>query len=238
MLTSFLGSNPRDVGIRTLPIGFGIIVGAALTLVSIPLVKYKTTPLMIFATALMTAGVGAVSVADKDNLATVYAVVTLGSLGVGAVIIPCSILAQLACPDELIGTITAITLSIRYVGGAIGFTAYYNVFYHHLTKLATSLVGFNVATSGIVPSFNLEKITELVTLAATAQFQTLREVIATDPLIADDKRATAFDFIIGYMQEAFVQAYRWPYYMSIAFGATCVIASFFLKDIRHFVLQQ
>ena len=126
LLTRVTGNDPLGIGIRSLPIGFGIIVGAALALISIPLIKGRTTPLMIFATALMTAGVGAVSISNTHNLSTVYVIITIASLGVGAVIIPCSILAQLACPDELIGTITAITLSIRYVGGAIAFTAYYN----------------------------------------------------------------------------------------------------------------
>lgn len=85
---------------------------------------------MIVATAMMTAFCGAVSISNPDNIATMYVIVTFASLGVGGVIIPGSIIAQIVCPTELIATITAITLSIRYIGGAIGYTAYYNVFYH------------------------------------------------------------------------------------------------------------
>jgi hypothetical protein len=62
----------------------------------------------VFFTALMTAGTGAVCVSNPDNLNTVYAIVTVASIGVGGVIIPSSIIAQIACPDELIATITAI----------------------------------------------------------------------------------------------------------------------------------
>ena len=50
------GGDPIGIGIRALPIGFGIIFGAAITLILIPVVKGRTTPLMIFSCALMTAG--------------------------------------------------------------------------------------------------------------------------------------------------------------------------------------
>jgi hypothetical protein len=34
------------------------------------------------------------------------------------------------------------------------------------------------------------------------------------------------------LHEAFALAYRWPYWISIAFGGACIILSLFLKDIR------
>jgi hypothetical protein len=50
------GGDPIGIGIRALPIGFGIIFGAALILILILVVKGRTTPLMIVGCALMTAG--------------------------------------------------------------------------------------------------------------------------------------------------------------------------------------
>ena len=115
------GNDPIGIGIRTLPIGFGIIIGAFTALVLIGVTKGRTTALMIFWTCFMTAFTGAMVVARRYNLVpVVYPIVTLASFGVGAVIIPCSIIAQITCPTELIGTVTAITLAIRYIGGAIG----------------------------------------------------------------------------------------------------------------------
>lgn len=129
------GNDPIGIGIRTLPIGFGIIFGALLGLVLIGVTKGRTKFLMIFWTFAMTGFVGAMSAAKVDNLTPlVYPIITLASISVGAVIIPCSIIAQIVCPTEFIGTVTAITLAIRYIGGAIGFTVYYNVFYHKLKE--------------------------------------------------------------------------------------------------------
>jgi hypothetical protein len=124
------GDDPVGIGIRSLPIGFGIIGGAVIALVLIPITGGRIKLIMIVATAVMTAFCGAVSISTPHNLGVMYVIVTFASLGVGGVIIPSSIIAQICCPSDLIATITAITLAIRYIGGAIGYTAYYNSEYY------------------------------------------------------------------------------------------------------------
>jgi len=226
------GDDPIGVGVRALPIGFGIIIGAVICLVLIPVTKGRIRLLLIFFTAMMTAGTGAVSIARPDNLGTVYAVVTIASLGVGGVIIPCSIIAQIACPDELIATITAITLSIRYIGGAIGFAVYYNLFYHKVTESLTKLVATElIAYKGIINPLNaagVATITRVTQLMGNAQFETVKHILATDPQVI---QRNAFPQILSATQAAMAQAYRWPYWCSIAFGGTCFLVSFFLGDI-------
>lgn len=111
------GNEPIEIGLRALPIGFGIIFGAAISLILIGITKGRTTVLMVFWTCAMTAFTGSLSIARPGNLSTVYPLITFSAISVGAVIIPSSIIAQIVCPTELIGTITAVTLSIRYIGG-------------------------------------------------------------------------------------------------------------------------
>lgn len=171
------------------------------------------------------------SVATVNNIDTVLGLVTIASLGVGLVIIPCSIICQICCPSELIGTITAITLSIRYIGGAVGFAAYYNVFYHKFEPLATTIVGNGIANAYI--SIDPPVITEMVTLAAQAQLANLQKLIATSDEIF--QKDIAYDFTLKLTREAFQYAYRWPYWISIGFGGVCLICSLGLKDIRNFM---
>lgn len=193
---------------------------------------------MIFFTALMTAGTGAVCVNTPDNLGTMYAIVTIASLGVGGVIIPSSIIAQIACPDELIATITAITLSIRYLGGAVGFAVYANLFFHKFTEYATDQVAMKgIVLNGVVAPTKegLPLVVHLVELVGNAQFTQLKETIATNPLVL---RKDAYPIIIRAAQEAFAMAYRWPYWVSIAFGAACFILSFFVGDIGELLTSQ
>lgn len=224
------GNDPVQIGIRTLPIGFGIIFGAAFALVLIGITKGRTTILMIFWTVFMTAFVGAMSVARPDNLnPVVYPIITLASIGVGAVIIPCSIIAQIMCPTELIGTITAITLSIRYIGGAIGFTAYYNVFFHKYFSLANSVAGPQITNAGITTDYF--ELVNLITLASNAQYVQLQELITSSPTVMN--KDTAYNVIISAVQQAFGIAYQWPYWISIAFGGVCILCSLGLRDIRQ-----
>ena len=226
------GDDPLGVGLRSLPIGFGIILGAIVGLVAIPVLKGRTKITMILATGLMTMGTGLMSLARTDNLPTVYGLITVASFFVGTVIIPCSIIAQVVCPPELIGTITAVTLSIRYIGGAIGFTAYYNIFYPKLVGYITDQSSLVVLNARI--SFDKDTITTMLTLAAQAMYPALKQLIATSPKIIYN-RAGAYNIVIGTVQESFALAYRWPYWMSIAFGGVCFICSFFLQDIKDFL---
>ena len=191
---------------------------------------------MIVFTALMTAGTGAVSTSTPDNMAVMYVVVTLASLGVGGVIIPSSIIAQICCPNELIATITAITLSIRYIGGAIGYTAYYNVFYHNFTKYATNKVAIEtIVFGGMVAPTDQKFILTLVTLLGQARLDEMRYLIETSPSFLRPDHENCYNLIVRAGQEAFALAYRWPYWMSIAFGGTCFIMAFFLGDIKRFL---
>lgn len=228
------GNDPIGIGIRTLPIGFGIIFGAFFALVLIGITKGRTTILMIFWCTFMTAFTGAMVVARRNNLVpVVYPIVTLASFGVGAVIIPCSIIAQITCPTDLIGTITAITLSIRYIGGAIGFAAFYNVFFHKYYDLANTIAAPLIAKAGITQDYY--ELVDLTTMASNAQYRQLRELIQSSPTVMN--KDIAYDTCINAVQEAFQYAYQWPYYISLAFGVICIICAFGLRDIRKFMVE-
>lgn len=172
------------------------------------------------------------SISTPHNLNTIYGIVTIASIGVGGVIIPCSIIAQIACPDELIATVTAITLSLRYIGGAITFAVASNLFYHNIEIYATELVATKtIAGNAIINPFKpegLALIVHVTELVANAQFDQLREVLATNPLVLN---RNSYGLIVASAQEAFALAYRWPYWISIAFGACCFILSIFVGDI-------
>ena len=61
-----------------------------------------------------------------ENEKLVVALGSLASLGVGGVLVPAATVAMLVCPDALITTAAALSLSIRTVGGSIGYSIYYS----------------------------------------------------------------------------------------------------------------
>ncbi|KAF2829029.1 MFS general substrate transporter [Ophiobolus disseminans] len=233
------GDDPVGVGLRGLPIGFGIILGAVVCLVLIPITKGRIRALMIVSSAIMTAFTGAIAIATPHNMSTMYAIVTFASIGVGAVIIPCSIIAQIACPGELIATVTAITLSLRYIGGAIAFSIYANIFYHrvdeHLTEiLAKKTLALGAIINPLTPA-GLRTIAHVTELMGNARFDEVKQILATSPQVL---QRNAFPKMLAASQEAFALAYQLPFYGSIAFGASCFILSFFVGDIGPLLTAQ
>lgn len=137
------GHDPVGVGVRGMPIGFSILAGACIVLWLLSVLRGHNRALMVGSSVMMTAGCGALAAARLDNLHAVYGILVVAGLGIGGIVVPASIITTIICPDDLIATIAALTLAIRVIGGAIGYTTYYNVFYN---KFVPALK-FGIATA-------------------------------------------------------------------------------------------
>ncbi|KAF2098196.1 MFS multidrug transporter-like protein [Rhizodiscina lignyota] len=221
------GHDPIGVGIRGIPIGFSILAGACVVLVLLSVLRGHNRALMVVSTCIMTAGTGSMAVADVNNLSTVWGLLVLAGLGIGGIVVPASIITTIICPDDLIATIAALTLSIRVIGGSIGYCVYYNVFFNQFIKQAKHYIG-----GAMVTKFNLTDpalILEVITLTSASEL----EPIAQLPGFKGNE--LAYQTIVAAGQMAFAQAYKWVYYVSIAFGAVSIIAACFLGDIKKYM---
>ena len=73
----------------------------------------------------------------------------LAGLGIGGIVVPASIMTTIICPDDLIATVAALTLSIRVIGGAVGYTVYWQLLLGSvLVALVLSLPTGIVGTAG------------------------------------------------------------------------------------------
>lgn len=176
---------------------------------------------MVVACIIMTAGNGAMSVANLGNLPGVYAAVTFACLGVGAVIVPNQIIASIICPDDLIATITALTISVRIVGGAIGYAAYYHILRNNFIKAIFVYLAPVVIDAGVLSPFEFGQI-------AIALSGNLRSSVPSFPAIDTPEKVEA---VIHAARQCFVDAYHDVYFVSIAFGGAAIIAALFLPDI-------
>jgi len=123
------GHDPVGNGWRGLPVGISIMDGACIVLAIPSIFRGHNRALLIGSSVLMTAGTGALAALNHDNLQVAYGVLVLTGLGIGGIVVPTSIMTTIICPDDLIATVAALTLSIRVVGGAVGYTTYDNVLY-------------------------------------------------------------------------------------------------------------
>ncbi|KAK8167417.1 major facilitator superfamily domain-containing protein [Phyllosticta citribraziliensis] len=224
---SMYDKDPIQVGIRSLPIGFGIIGGSVVVAFLVTLLNGKIRTLMVISCAMMTAGTGGMIVADLNNLHTVYAVLTLAALGVGGVIIPCQIIITIICPDDLIATATAMALSVRMIGGCIGFAIYYNIFKTHYTDNAYTTIAPAAITYGFV--FDTATIYNIA-LDISAN---LNKNLTTYPTLRNNP--VGVERIIEAGRECFAKSFPHMYWAGVGFGIASTVAAVFLGDITQYL---
>lgn len=220
------GHDPVGVGIRGIPVGFSILAGAVIVLWCLSVFKGRNKELMIVSSILMTAGCGALGCGTRFNLSTLWGLLVLAGLGIGGIVVPASIITTIICPDDLIATVTALTLAIRVIGGSIGYCVYYNVFINKFIPNATLYIGTAMYELGIT---NKTYIVEAIQYTGAS----LLPLLHTIPGIGLNE--TAYNAVVLAGQEAYAQSYKYVYYTSTAFGAISIIAACFLGDIGKYM---
>jgi hypothetical protein len=220
------GHDPVGVGIRGMPIGFSILAGACIVLWLLSVFRGGNRALMIGSSCMMTAGCGALAAARLDNINAVYGILVVAGLGIGGIVVPASIITTIICPDDLIATIAALTLAIRVIGGAIGYTTYYNVFYN---KFVPKLTVNIITVLGKYQIFNLETIVKAAELTGASL---INEILYLPGI---DGNVTIWKEVVHAGQLAYSEAYPYVYYTSIAFGVVAIVASVFLGDISKYM---
>lgn len=131
------------------------------------------------------------------------------------------------CPDELIATCVALSLSIRVIGGSIGYAIYYNIFINKITANLPAYVGLYAVEAGLP----LTSAKEFVTLFLTApkELATANIPGLTLPVV---QAAT-----IG-ARWAYAESLKYVWYTSIAFGGLSIIACLFLGNISKYMTNR
>lgn len=223
---SLYDPDPIQIGIRGLPIGFGIIGGAVVVSIALALIKGNIRLLIFVGCAIMTAGTAAMIIADPYNINVVYAPITLACFGVGSVIIPNQIIITIICPDDLIATATALAISVRMVGGAVGFAIFYNLFLNKFTEQAFQTIVPAVTEAGV---YNYNDVVQIALDIGHSYFQ---YSVYKYPEINTQAK---YDAIVFAGRQCFAIAFKEIWYAAVAFGAISTIASLFLGDISKYM---
>jgi len=207
-----------------MPFAFGTLAGCLISLVLLSVARGKVKWVLFGFSVVMTIGCGCMALARRDNLNQVYAILFIAGLGVGGIVVPASTVTTYICPPDLLATITALTISIRIVGGAVGYAIYYNVFANKLKQeMARTLVPL-LLNMGITDSATIGKICGLV---AASMLEPIRALVGG---------ATArYDAVVATGQEAFETAYPWVYLVSTGFGGMAIVACLLIEDLSGFV---
>lgn len=132
-----------------------------------------------------------------------------------------------------------MTLAIRVLGGAIGYAIYWNVFYTHFLHAATNtylvpttlsvlspagIPGDEATVKGVLK----RTVTEVVQLTGAGLLEGIKEL----PGVSGDE---AYEEIVRAGQLAYADAYRYVYFVSIAFGGLSIVCSLGLGDIGGYM---
>lgn len=220
------GHDPVMVGVRAIPIGVGLMVGAVVVLYLLSVFRGANRSLMVISSVMMTAGCGAMAIARVDNMYQLWGLLVLAGLGIGGIVVPASIITMIVCPDDLIATVAALTLSIRVIGGSIGYSIYYNIFVNKFVPYATEHIGGTLVAAGV-------NDVDIIHLAIQYTSDALPARIAQLPGIAGNE--ALFDQVIYAGQVTYAMSYQYVYLASIAFGVVSTVCALFLGDISVYM---
>lgn len=147
--------------------------------------------------------------------------------GVGGVLVPAATIAITVTPDASIATCVALSLSIRTIGGSIGYAIYYNVFINKLTPKLPNYVGLYAVKAGLP----LTSATEFVTL-----FLTDPAALATTKIPGMTPQVVQAATIGS--RWAYAESLKYVWLTSTAFGVCAIIACLFLGNISKYMTNR
>lgn len=113
--------DPVQIGLRGMSAGFATAIGAIFWNSLLSTFPNDCKWVLFIASTILTAFGGSLAVLSPENVVTTIALGTVACFGLGGVIVPAATLAMIAAPDALITTCAALSLSVRAVGGAVGY---------------------------------------------------------------------------------------------------------------------
>lgn len=231
--------DPIQIGLKGLGYGISVTAGAVFfnallsTRIEAKWILLVATTLMSkffsaaqFVSNVITAAFGGALVGvTPDTSSTIIALGTVAGFGVGGVLVPAATVALIVVPDSLLATTAALSLSIRTLGGSIGYTIYLAVFTNKLTTNLPRTVARHVAEAGL-PAADIESfVTAFITSPAT---------IADAPGYSAEIAAAA---TVG-SRWGYAESLKWVWVVSIPFGVLAMVACWFVPPIKKWQTQR
>lgn len=223
--TALYNPDPIQVGLKGLGYGLSVTVGATLANGLLSVWKGHNKAILLFSCILMTAFGGALACLTPENPKTAVALGTICGFGVGGVLVPAATIAITVSPDHLIATTVALALSIRVVGGSIGYSIYYNIFLNKLTPALPAYIAQYAVAAGLPESSAVDFVTTYLTAPAN-----ISNVAGVNPAV-----------LLGAVQGsrwAYAYALKYVWYVSIPFGVLACIACALLGDIAKYMTNR
>ncbi|KAF2130586.1 MFS general substrate transporter [Dothidotthia symphoricarpi CBS 119687] len=221
--TSVYDPDPVQIGLKGLGPSFATALGAIAFNAALSAYPNRTREVLLLAVLMMTGFTGSLAVMTPENPKLIVALGSLATFGVGGVLVPAATVAMLVCPDALITTAAALSLSIRTVGGSIGYSIYYNVFANKLEKNLPAYVAEYAIKAGL-PLASVETFVGLY-LTAPAKLATTPIPGVTQAVLGGAAKGT---------QWAYSESLKYVWLTSIAFGSMAIVCTLLLPSTKKY----
>ncbi|KAF2429064.1 putative major facilitator superfamily transporter [Tothia fuscella] len=221
MISEVWEADPVQVGLRGLAPGLSVTIGAIFFNSMLSTWQGGAKYILFIAAGILCCFGGAMAVVTPNNEMTVIALGTVSGLGLGGLIVPSATVAMIAAPDALITTCAALSLSVRAVGGSIGYSIYYNIFVNKLTPRLPALVAEYAIKAGL-PLTSAE--------AFVGAYLTAPEKLALVPGVTPAIIAGAHKGL----QWAYAEALKYVWYTSIGFGTLAMVCALCIPNTKRF----
>ncbi|KAK3191179.1 hypothetical protein K4F52_002767 [Lecanicillium sp. MT-2017a] len=171
-------------------------------------------------------GSACLTLADPNKIGTAMAPAVIAMIGIGGVLVPNQVIITVISPDELIGTVTALTLAVRAQAQVIGLAIFYNRFVHEVTKNSMKYL--------ITPAFkvgwlDIKGITEMMTALTAVPFKEYA------PLIPQLRDPENYQIMHEATVKVFTEAFKHVWFITIGWGVPAVIAALCLGDLSAYM---
>jgi hypothetical protein len=147
-------------------------------------------------------------------------------IGVGGVLVPNQVIITIITPDDLIASVTALTVGLRAQAQVIGLAIFYNRFVSEVTANAYKYVVPAAFEAGI---YSPAVITDLVTSLTAVPFSQYA------PLVPQLQNPANYELVKEATIQCFSQSFLLPFYITIAFGVPACIAAAFMGDVSKYM---
>lgn len=225
-MEQLFGPSPYDVAAVIAAFGFFFLIGVCVVGWGIDLLRGRLRELFVISSCMMTAGIVAFSAMDNLDRSGIIALSCLGMFGVGALFAPPIIALTNLVPDDVIGTVVGLAMSIRFIFGQVGYTIFFNLLQHRLLKNIQGIVGPAVAKAGLP----LIEIPEFIGALMEKNMTAIGQLDGVTPeVLVAAVEAVDLSFIVSF---------KIVYMTSLAAGIVAIVASALLPSIRRHMVDR
>lgn len=166
-------------------------------------------------------------VVDPHRLGTAIAPIVLSLIGTGGVLIPNQIVITVITPDDLIATVTALTVGLRAQAQVLGLSIFYNRFVTEVTKKAFTTIVPAMLGAGV---YNATLIRSTIEALTAVPYSKLAPTIPQ--LVAN---STQYEIVKESTIQCFSGSLNLVYYITIPFGVTACIVAALMGDVSKYM---